>query len=135
MRAGPFLVALMSLAVLTVGCANHPPPAPERTYLALPAVNDMAGVVRWIELQRIVAVKLDGLDPNSVEVRKLDARILAATEVWVEEERTTLLAERRMLTHEQGLGPNHPKIIELDWAIAAADDRLARARDRMSGIP
>ena len=129
MRIGLPLATLLMLTMLSACCTT--PPAPARTYLVLPAVDDMEGVVRWFELQRTVAVKVDGLDPKSAEVRELDARLLAATEAWVAEEQQVLAAELRMLTHEQGLGSQHQRVIALKRAIEAASARLLQAQKRL----
>ena len=137
MRMGSCLAILTVLALATGGCATGPAftPAPARTYLALPAVTDMEGVVDWLELQRAVAVEVDGLDPASEEVRILDRRILAATEAWVARERDALAAELDMLVNERGLGSQHAEVLELKRAIAALDDRLSEARGRRAGTP
>ena len=130
------ITLLLAIAALGgFGCAHQPPPAPTRTYLALPAVDDMEGVVRWLELQRTVAVQVDGLDPDSEEVRALDARILAATEAWAGIERSVLADRRKYLTEVQGLGDQHQSIVELDRSIAELDARLATARARSEARP
>lgn len=140
MRIGRSLATLLLLSLQSACCTISPAPAipapvPARTYLALPAVHDMEGVVRWLELQRTVAVKVDGLDPNSAEVRELDARILAATEYQVAEELEDFKAELKVLIEEQGFGTHNQKVVELKRAIVAAEARLHRARERLSPKP
>ena len=130
MRNASLLIVLVIAAMLAPGCAHHSSFAPCRTYLALPAVADMEGVVRWLELQRDVAVKVDGIDPASEEIRVLDARILAATEAWVREESAKLSATLETLVEEQGLGQHHVRVLELKRELAALDCRLIEARSR-----
>ncbi len=120
--------AVLATALLS-SCATLEPQAPVHAYQQLPAVADMEGVVRWLELRRFVAVKVDGIDPQAEEIRRMDASIIAASELWAEEERAALRARRKKLLAD-GLGPQNPRLLEIEDAIEGIDARVEHLRTR-----
>ncbi len=121
-------MAILAVALLS-SCATLEPQAPVHAYQQLPAVADMEGVVRWLELRRFVAVKVDGIDPQAEEIRRMDASIVAAAELWAEEERAALRAQREKLL-AQGLGPQNSRLLEIEDAIEGIDARVEHLRTR-----